>query len=87
VKLSRSFYLKDTLFIAQFLLGCYLFRSSDAGITVGRIVETEAYIGPLDQASHARNWLRSTRTEEQYKEGGFVRLTPACPAEKIGSSI
>ena len=72
MKLPRAFYVENTLTVAQSLLGCKLFHKSVQGTTVGRIVETEAYIGPHDQASHARNWLRSGRTDIQYKKGGHV---------------
>lgn len=49
-QLDRSFYSRSTLVVAQDMLGKYLVF----GDKVGQIVETEAYLGPEDLASHAR---------------------------------
>jgi DNA-3-methyladenine glycosylase len=38
----------------------------------GRIVETEAYLGANDPASHARRGLRSQRNEAMYLQGGHA---------------
>jgi len=51
--LERSFYDRDTVRVAQDLLGCYLVREWEGTLLVGRIVETEAYVGLHDRASHA----------------------------------
>jgi len=53
VKLDRSFYDRPTLKVASDLIGKVLVRRLDGRNLAGRIVETEAYIGPLDLASHA----------------------------------
>ena len=42
-RLSREFYLGDTVEIAQALLGKYLVRRLDGETLAGRITETEAY--------------------------------------------
>jgi len=72
--LSREFYERDTLTVARELLGKYLVHNSSDGITVGKIVETEAYIGPHDPASHAYKGKRTTRTEVQFGPGGYAYI-------------
>lgn len=52
-KLSRQFYEQPTLKVAKTLLGKYLVRRIGQKKLVGRIVETEAYLGYHDKASHA----------------------------------
>jgi DNA-3-methyladenine glycosylase len=72
-KLPRSFYLADTVAVARALLGCVLWRRLDDGpLLAARIVETEAYLGANDLASHARRGLRSPRNESMYLEGGHA---------------
>ena len=53
MKLSRDFYEQPTVQVAQQLLGKYLVRVHPEGVTTGIILETEAYVGLEDQASHA----------------------------------
>jgi DNA-3-methyladenine glycosylase len=52
--LPRSFYERDTVAVAQALLGATLVRQVGPTRRAGRIVETEAYVGPDDLACHAR---------------------------------
>jgi DNA-3-methyladenine glycosylase len=69
-KLPLSFYLRDdVLTIAKELLGKVLVTNWNGEITSGRIVETEAYAGESDRASHASKG-RTERTEVMYGSGG-----------------
>ena len=73
--LPKEFYTReDTLSVAKDLLGKYLFTALDGKLTGGMIVETEAYIGPLDAGSHAFNNRRTTRNETMYAEGGVTYM-------------
>lgn len=71
-KLSYSYYLnQDVLFLAKDLLGKVLVTQIDGKITSGIIVETEAYFGIQDKASHAYGGRRTNRTEIMYSKGGI----------------
>jgi DNA-3-methyladenine glycosylase len=54
MKLAAHFYARDTRAVARDLLGKVLVHVDGAVRRAARIVETEAYHGPLDRASHAR---------------------------------
>jgi DNA-3-methyladenine glycosylase len=69
-KLPLSFYLgTDVVKIATGLLGKVLVTNWNHQYTSGRIVETEAYAGETDKASHASKG-RTSRTEIMFNEGG-----------------
>lgn len=69
-KLPLSFYLRDDVKkIAKELLGKILVTNWNNEYTSGRIVETEAYGGETDNASHASKG-RTPRTEVMFSEGG-----------------
>jgi DNA-3-methyladenine glycosylase len=69
-KLPLSFYLRaDVEQIARELLGKVLVTNWGGAFTSGRIVETEAYAGEIDNASHASKG-RTPRTEVIFGTGG-----------------
>jgi DNA-3-methyladenine glycosylase len=68
--LPPAFFARDTEVVARELLGCVLECHSPEGITSGRIVETEAYIGEHDLACHAAAG-RTRRTEPLYGPPGI----------------
>jgi len=71
LKLPFSYYLnEDVLYLAADLLGKVLFTQIEGKITAGVIVETEAYFGTQDKASHAYGGKRTARTEIMYSQGG-----------------
>lgn len=70
--LPDDYYLhQDVLHLSQDLLGKYLMTNFDDVITGGMIIETEAYRGPEDKASHAFNNRRTNRNEVMYHKGGI----------------
>lgn len=72
-KLGVKFYERnDVVQIAKELLGKVLATHFEGTLTAARIVETEAYNGALDKASHAYNNRRTNRTEVMYGHGGIA---------------
>ena len=69
--LQKEFYKQGALILAKELLGKTLVRNIDNITLKGKIVETEAYIGEIDKASHAYNDRRTDRTEPLFREGGI----------------
>ncbi len=69
--LSRQKYLYPPQIVAQNLLGQILVHRSSEGLTAGMIVETEAYGGEFDDASHAFMNRRTRRTEAMFALGGM----------------
>lgn len=70
-KLPASFFLRtDVVRIGKDLLGKFLFtRLGAGGVTGGIIVETEAYAGARDRASHAYGNKFTARTAVMYRRG------------------
>ena len=73
-RLSRQFYLGDTVEIARALLGKYLVRRLDGELLVCRITETEAYVGRMDKACHAYNYRRTERTSTMFGPPGHAYI-------------
>jgi len=75
VKLGREFFQQeDVVQVSKDLLGKYLITNIQNIKTQGLIIETEAYAGVKDKASHAYNGRRTARTETMYQEGGIAYI-------------
>ena len=70
-KLARSFYSRPTLEVASDLLGKVLLRRLDGRDLAGKIVETEAYVGPHDLACHASKG-HTPRTSIMFGPPGYA---------------
>jgi len=73
-RLTRKFYTQPTLKVAKDLLGKYIVRKIGKNKLVGKIIETEAYIGPKDKASHAYNGKKTARNEAEFLVGGHIYI-------------
>jgi DNA-3-methyladenine glycosylase len=70
-KLPRSFYNRDTVLVARELLGKYLVHHAHGVERIGKIVETEAYLGPHDLAAHSAKGL-TQRTKVMFGPPGHA---------------
>jgi len=70
--IDQSFFNKPTLQLSKDLLGCRLVHLMDNIVISGKIVETEAYMGPVDRAAHSFQNRRTKRTEIMYHEAGLI---------------
>jgi DNA-3-methyladenine glycosylase len=70
-RLPRSFYDRDTVEVAQNLLGMHLVHRVAGVERVGRIVEVEAYLGPHDLAAHSARGL-TPRTRIMFGPPGHM---------------
>lgn len=73
-KLTGSFYNRNTIQVAQDLIGKYLVRTLAQKLLVCRITETEAYIGRCDKACHAYHYRRTKRTETLFSPPGTAYI-------------
>ena len=71
MRLKRGFFNQPTLKIAKLLLGKSLVRQIGKKRLVGQIIETEAYVGPDDKASHA-SFGKTNRCEPMYGKAGIA---------------
>jgi DNA-3-methyladenine glycosylase len=73
MKLSPAYYLHtDVVALSRDLLGKYLFTCIGGLTTGGIIVETEAYNGVVDKASHAYGNRQTPRTKTMFMQGGVA---------------
>jgi DNA-3-methyladenine glycosylase len=70
-KPPRRFFLQSTLTVARELIGMRLVHRDGATLRAGRIVETEAYMGPRDRAAHSSRG-RTARTEVMFGPPGHA---------------
>jgi len=69
---EQSFFNAPVLDLANQLLGQLLIHELPTGVLAGRIVETEAYRGPDDEAAHSFQNRRTKRTEIMYHKSGVA---------------
>ena len=73
LKLKEVDFIKSGVSLAKFLLGKLLVRVCDNGhLLSGRIVETEAYLGEIDNACHTYGGKRTERTQPMYMMPGTL---------------
>jgi DNA-3-methyladenine glycosylase len=70
-KLPRPFYDRDTVLVAQELLGKWLVHKRNGIERTGKIVEVEAYLGEHDLAAHSSKGL-TERTKTMFGPPGFA---------------
>ncbi|MBU8597675.1 3-methyladenine DNA glycosylase [Shouchella clausii] len=68
--LDLSFFEQSTIEVAKRLIGMHLVHELDGVTLIGRITETEAYLGVLDRACHSYGRRRTKRTAILYEEAG-----------------
>jgi DNA-3-methyladenine glycosylase len=70
-KLPRAFFARSALVVARELIGMHLVHDDGKRVRRGRIVETEAYLGPADLAAHSSRG-RTLRTEVMFGPPGYA---------------
>lgn len=69
--LDRDFYAREADIVARELLGMLLVRHDTHTLRIGRITETEAYLGPHDKAAHTSKGL-TARTRVMFGPPGYA---------------
>ena len=69
---GRPFFRRGTVRVAKDLIGAWFARRYRGAWYGGRIVETEAYLGPADAAAHSWKGRRTPRVEPMYGDGGLL---------------
>nr|WP_302599378.1 DNA-3-methyladenine glycosylase [uncultured Cellulosilyticum sp.] len=73
-RLTKDFYMRDSITVAKALLGKILVRHVDGENYYFKIVETEAYMGVEDKGAHSYGGKRTTRTAPMFEEGGITYI-------------
>ncbi|MBC7342782.1 MAG: DNA-3-methyladenine glycosylase [Clostridia bacterium] len=73
VRLGRDFFARDTVTVARELLGKLMIYCSPKGLVGGRVVETEAYVGPEDPACHSARGL-TPRNQVMFGPAGYAYI-------------
>lgn len=71
-KRSKAFFQHSAEYVAENILGDYLLVQKNKSILIGRIVETEAYLGKSDDASHSFGGKITPRNNILYLPGGVI---------------
>lgn len=72
--LNAQFYNRDTLTVAQELLGKYFVRNHEGEFAICKITETEAYVGRVDRACHAFGYRKTERTQTLFMAPGHAYI-------------
>ncbi|MBY9006757.1 MAG: DNA-3-methyladenine glycosylase [Candidatus Lokiarchaeota archaeon] len=74
MRLNRDFFNRETEMVAKELLGKYLVRETENDSLIGKIIEVEAYLGPIDKACHTYNYKKTKRTKTMYEKPGTIYI-------------
>ncbi len=72
--INQDFFLNDAISLAKNLLGKILVRTINGQQIKVRIIETEAYMGANDRASHSYQFRKTPRTLPLYQIGGTTYI-------------
>jgi 3-methyladenine DNA glycosylase Mpg len=81
-KLTREFYARPVLLVARECVGKVLVHRTAQGTAAGRIVEVEAYRGPLDLAAHSARGLTKRNRRDVWTTG--LRLCVLAIRNQLG---
>ena len=71
-KRNKTFFRHQAAYVAKNILGDYLVLKNKRHTLIGKIVETEAYLGISDDASHSFRGKITPRNKIMYKKGGII---------------
>ncbi len=81
--LKRNFYSQNAVTVAKELLGKYLVHNLDGAKLSGKILETEAYVGVEDRASHEFEGKITERNKAEFTIGGHIYMYSKIEMEYI----